>query len=677
MATATATGAAVPLWRRVRRRWMILGVVGLWIVAWAVLHGRYTLSLGPAELTPVHEWLNQLRTAIDNNRDSSFVLHYIFGGIRAFIDALVHAVQALISQPALGRPVPIIGWLGVVAIVTWLGYALANVRMALLAGIGFTFLGLQGLWQEAMDTLALTIVAVILALVIGIPLGVLTGLRRSLDRVLTPILDFMQTMPTFVYLAPLVLFFLIGPASATIATLIYCLPPVIRVTAYGIRNVTPSVLEASTSLGATGWQRLMKAQLPLARRTIIVGVNQTMMAALSMATIAALIAAPGLGEVVLNALQTLDVGTAFNGGLAIVVIAIVLDRVTTAASERVELERRASAGSQSSSHTRRRRIALGVGGLVVLWAIWESWTFVWAAIFPTEVNIGPIHFSIDIGTWIVSGVNAAVAWIQQHLVGVTSGITNAVSYGLLNPLQSVLASSPWFITFLAVVAIAAILAGVRAAAVSVVCLALVIATGLWGDAMVTLAATLVATIIVMIIGVVLGVGMGRSRRLDQVARPLLDAGQVMPAFVYLVPFLGLFGSTRFTAIVAAVFYAAPVSTKLIADGIRGVAPNAVEASISSGSTRWQTITKVQLPMSRRALTLAANQGLIYVLAMVVVGGLVGAGALGYDVVAGFAQITLYGKGLAAGVAIVLLGITLDRITQRAAERADRRPGGTR
>jgi glycine betaine/proline transport system permease protein len=137
----------------------------------------------------------------------------------------------------------------------------------------------------------------------------------------------------------------------------------------------------------------------------------------------------------------------------------------------------------------------------------------------------------------------------------------------------------------------------------------------------------------------------------------------MPAFVYLVPFLALFSATRFTAIVAAVVFAAPVAIKIIADGVRGVPATTVEAATAAGSNTWQLITKVQLPMARQSLTLAANQGLIYVLSMVVVGGLVGAGALGYDVVAGFSQGELYGKGLAAGVAIVLLGIMLDRIAR--------------
>jgi glycine betaine/proline transport system permease protein len=150
---------------------------------------------------------------------------------------------------------------------------------------------------------------------------------------------------------------------------------------------------------------------------------------------------------------------------------------------------------------------------------------------------------------------------------------------------------------------------------------------------------------------------------------VLDAGQTMPAFVYLVPFLALFAASRFTAIVAAIVFAAPVAIKIIADGIRNVSATTVEAATAAGSSGWQTITKVQLPMARQSLTLAANQGLIYVLSMVVVGGLVGAGALGYDVVAGFSQGQLYGKGLAAGFAIVLLGIMLDRIARAAADRS--------
>jgi glycine betaine/proline transport system permease protein len=160
--------------------------------------------------------------------------------------------------------------------------------------------------------------------------------------------------------------------------------------------------------------------------------------------------------------------------------------------------------------------------------------------------------------------------------------------------------------------------------------------------------------------------MARSRPVDLVLRPLLDAGQTIPPFVYLIPVLALFGPTRFTAIVAGVVYAAPVAIKLVADGVKAVSPTAIEAGRSTGSTRWQEIVKVQLPMARGSLVLAANQGLLYVLAMAVIGGLVGAGALGYDVVLGFSRSEEWGKGAAAGISIVLLGIMIDRIARAAA-----------
>ncbi len=195
--------------------------------------------------------------------------------------------------------------------------------------------------------------------------------------------------------------------------------------------------------------------------------------------------------------------------------------------------------------------------------------------------------------------------------------------------------------------------------------------GLWNDAMVTLAATLLATVFVMVLGLVFGVWMGRSKTTDRVIRPFLDAAQTMPAFVYLVPFLALFGATRFTAIVAAVVFAAPAAIKIIADGISQVPATTVEAAMSSGSTRWQIIGKVQVPMSAKAIGLAANQGLIYALSMVVIGGMVGAGALGYDVIAGLNQLDLFGKGLAAGLTLVVMGILLDRITQAAASSTSR------
>ncbi|MEU6912590.1 ABC transporter permease [Streptomyces olindensis] len=647
---APAAGAG----RKVSRSMVVGAILVLWLVLFAVLRGKQTLALAAADLTDLHRWFNDVNDSIGANRNSNPLFLYFFNEIRLVIDTLVTFVQELISQPSADRPAPQIGWLGVVGIAGYVSWAVGNWRVALLAVAGFTFLGLQGLWQESMDTLALTLSAVFVALLFAIPLGVFSGLSDRFNRIITPVLDFMQTMPTFVYLAPLTLFFLIGGASATIATVIYAAPPAIRITAHAIRSVPETTVEAAGSLGATRRQALLKVLLPMSKRTVVMGVNQTIMAALAMVTIAALIDAPGLGKTVVQALQSLDVGTAFNAGLSIVVMAIVLDRVTTAASAREEEARRSK-----NRFLAWRRPLLGAGAAATAVLIYMSHTYVWAAEFPGEGGIG---------SNIASAADTATTWVQDNLSGLTNAVRDVITNGLLNPFQSLLTDSPWWLVGAVLIALGVVLGGLRAGLTTAVCVGLLVATGVWSDGMTTLASTLVATVLVMLLGIVFGVWMGRSALVDRMLRPSLDAAQVMPPFVYLVPFLALFGATRFTAIVAAVVYAAPVAMKIIADGVRNVPATTVEAATSAGCNTWQIITKVQLPMARGALTLATNQGLIYVLSMVVVGGLVGAGALGYDVVAGFSQGQLFGKGLAAGLAIVLLGVMFDRITQAAARR---------
>jgi len=210
----------------------------------------------------------------------------------------------------------------------------------------------------------------------------------------------------------------------------------------------------------------------------------------------------------------------------------------------------------------------------------------------------------------------------------------------------------------------------RPAIVAFICLVGIVLLGVWPSSMITLAAVLIGALFTMVLGVIFGVWLGRSRWVDRVLRPILDAAQVMPVFVYLVPCLALFGVGRFTGIIAAVVYAAPVVIKIVGEGIRGVPVNSVEAAEAAGSNTWQMITKVQLPMSRNMFMVALNQGIIFVLAMVVVSGLVGGGGLGYDVIRGFSHTDLAGLGLAAGFAIVLLGVMLDRVTQ-AAGRSER------
>ncbi|HET6743423.1 MAG TPA: ABC transporter permease subunit, partial [Kribbella sp.] len=394
------------------RRSVVIGVLLIvWVAAYFALRGIDTLVLGGQDTTGLHRWLTDHRDDIGQG-------NVFFAAIRIAVEHFVVLLQNVIAQPSFDRPVPVIGWLGVIAIAAYCAWAFGNWKVAVLTALGLGFVGLQGLWQESMDTLSLTVAAVLLSLLVAIPLGIWAGLSDRAFKVATLLLDLMQTLPTFVYLAPLTLFFAIGPAAATIATLIYAAPPAVRLTAHAIRSVPPESVEAARSLGSTGGQTLLKVLLPMSRSTVVVGINQTIMAALSMVTVAALIDAPGLGQTVLKALQTLDVGVAFNAGLAIVVIAIVLDRVTTAAGDRPW--RTASV---------RRRVLLGAGAVAVLVAVWFSRTYVWAADFPTGVNVG---------SRIAVIASDVTNWVQDVFGGFTYGVRDAVTVALLNPLEGLL-----------------------------------------------------------------------------------------------------------------------------------------------------------------------------------------------------------------------------------------------
>ncbi|GAA1126033.1 ABC transporter permease [Nocardioides aquiterrae] len=635
--------------RRVPRLVWVLVVLAGWVALWSVTKGTHTLALSGLDQTDLHARLS--------DRVSGFSSNAVAQSIADAINAIVDFLRGLIAIPTPPRPAPTIGWLGVVAIATWIGYAVANWRIALLVAATFLSYGLFGFWEDSMDLLIVTLVSVAFAVVIGFPLAVWIAVSSGAARWITLVLDLLQTMPTFVYLMFVLVVFGIGAPTAVVCTLAYALPPIVRISGFGIRDVSPAAIEATNSLGQTTMQRLLKVQIPMARRTIIVGLNQTILAALSMAIIASYVNGPGLGKPVLAALTENDFGAGLVPGLLIVATGIMLDRTTTAASERSE--RVARSGGENR---RRRRMVLGVLLVPVAVAVWYSRYSIDAAVFPET-------------TWARSVADWANSWMESFTSTVDTAagkFSDAVSYGLLNPLQSVLAESPWWLSFLGLLLLGVVIGGRRAVVPSVVCLTGLYLLDLWHDSMVVLTMTLVATLLVMVLALVIGVWMGRSRVVDVVIRPTLDAGQTIPAFVYLIPVLALFGSTRFTAIVAAVVYAAPAAIKLVADGIRGVPDGVVEAGRSTGSTTWQEITKVQLPMARGSLVLATNQGLLYVLSMVVIGGLVGAGALGFDVIYGLAHTDYAGKGLAAGLSIVLLGVGLDRVMRSAADRAGAR-----
>jgi glycine betaine/proline transport system permease protein len=395
-------------------------------------------------------------------------------------------------------------------------------------------------------------------------------------------------------------------------------------------------------------------QLPVARPAIALALNQTIMLAVSMIVITALIAAPGLGQDTLRALIRNDVGSMFDAGIAIVILAIVLDRLTEKVSERLDPRKRA----KEQRGPVARRVWLGALALIAA-AVAIGLVVPDAQTFPDAVQFSfrePVKGFVDF-------LRSDVSWLS-------GGLKDVVSYAVLNPIQTVFTQSPFWLTIAVVGAIGLLVSGARQAIVAAVAFLLMYLMGLWQDSMETLVQVLIATVITFAIGLGLGILAARNDRFSRALRPLLDVAQTMPSFVYLLPAFVLFDPSRFTAIVAAIIFALPPVIRLVEIGIRTVPATIIEAATSSGSTGRQLLTKVQLPVAGPALQLAANQAVILVLSMVVVGGLVGGQALGYDVVAGFSQNRQFGMGLAAGIALVLMGIALDRITQG----ANARPG---
>lgn len=235
---------------------------------------------------------------------------------------------AIVKLEALLHLTPWWLMLIVVGLVTW--HATRRVFTAVLM-VGLLFLvGAVGLWDKLMQTLALMLVATLIAVVIGIPLGILCARSHRLRAVLMPLLDIMQTLPSFVYLIPVLMLFGLGKVPAIFATVIYAVPPLIRLTDLGIRQVDREVMEAANAFGASRWQQLFGVQLPLALPSIMAGINQTTMMALSMVVIASMIGARGLGEDVLVGIQTLNIGRGLEAGLAIVILAVVIDRIIQA-----------------------------------------------------------------------------------------------------------------------------------------------------------------------------------------------------------------------------------------------------------------------------------------------------------------------------------------------------------
>ena len=288
---------------------------------------------------PLEDWTKSFVSYVEGNSRG------LFDVVRGAIKLLVNGFEAILTAP------PELLMIGILAVIA---FFLSGWWVAIFTVIGFLLIISLGLWGNAMLTLALVLASAVVALALGVPLGILAAKSRTVEAVARPTLDIMQTMPAFVYLVPMVVFLGLGEGPALVATVIFAAPPAVRLTMLGIQQVPKNTVEAAQAFGATSWQTLRKVELPQALPTIMAGVNQVIMLALSMVVIAALSGAGGLGETVVRGLTRLNVGQAFVGGVGIVIIAIYLDRVTRNLGRAVTRRGKPGKGVVSSIFSRKK-----------------------------------------------------------------------------------------------------------------------------------------------------------------------------------------------------------------------------------------------------------------------------------------------------------------------------------
>jgi glycine betaine/proline transport system permease protein len=641
----------------------VLAFVGLWQFGQGV--AGWAFDYPKAFTIPAARWISDAMSWL--LKEASFGL-FTFTDLTRFIAAVIdlpyELALSLLSTGFLSgqgssaiQVVPPLSWVAIIGIVALMGFYAGGRPLAVLVAVCFGFLAVFGQWSSGMVTLASILVAVPLGVAGGLLLGIAAFRWPRFERALTPLLDLMQTIPVFAYLVPILFLFGFGPTAAVVATLIYAMPPMTRVTTLALRSVPEEVVDLARMIGCTRGQMTWRVLVPSSKDSLMVGVNQVIMLSLNMVIIASMIGAGGLGFDVLAALRRLDIGAGLESGLAIVALAVALDRLSQAFARRSQ-SFSAPAGGRFGT---RYPYTLAAVALVLVTGL-AGFAIPALQTYPRELQVSTGPFFSNV-----------VGWINVHFFDTFEAVKNAVLLNVLIPFKRMLLGLPW----LGVVALLSF-AGYRLGGAKLASLVgglafLIAATGQWEKAMITVYLCGISVVFAAVLGIPVGILAAERERLWRWVQMAIDTLQTLPSFVYLMPAVMLFRVGDFTAMIAVVAFAVAPAIRYTVLGLQGVDGKLIEAGRAMGCTDRQLLAKIKLKLALPHILLGLNQTIMFALSMLVITALVGTRDLGQEVYIALTKADT-GRGIVAGLAVAFIAIIADRLIKAGAARTTRRLG---
>lgn len=595
----------------------------------------------------------------------------------------------------------ILPWSVSVFLFVVVAYASSGLRLAIFTALACCYMLMIGYWVESLNTLSLVAISVPLAILCGFGFGVWGYFSKRAERVIMPMLDIFQTVPTFAYLLPILMLFGFGTVVGLIASVLYSFPPMVRNTIVGLRAVSSEVIESGLMAGATPSQLFWQVRVPSAWRQLLLGVNQATMASLSMVIIASIIGGTAdIGWEVLTAIRKAQFGESLLAGLVIALMAMVIDRITAGLANRSD----AYVLKETNFVARRRYWIIALLGAVAFFGLargidgLNTW--------PSDFEWNPAGILNDALTYVVVNYRSEIESIKTFafffvmlptkigLKGTVSPFTWGFSLTMVHKIAYVvlmlglafylsrrwsvnagifvllfaifyyfgLTGLPWPALLLIYSYGAYQVGGVRLGFGTLLGLGFIVITGIWSEAMLSVYVCGIAVVISFALGSAIGIWAAHNETVSAVVRPINDTLQTMPLFVILIPFVMLFKIGDFTALLAIIAYAIVPAIRYSEHGLRNVPETVVEAAQMMGSTQSQMLWQVKIPLALPIMMLGLNQTIMYGIAMLVIAALVGTNGLEQVVYIGLSDGN-FGVGIIAGVAMAIIAIIIDRVTR--------------